>query len=130
MLVNTGSALAIAREHFWVEAIDSVEQHLQACTDSIVAANEEVVLIWGKISVTLQVRVIQEEYPVYIASDVTPDCLLGADFRNHFGCIVDLGKILVAGGMFIEINQTFPFLMSCVILGNHGNPKIKQTTSI
>ena len=45
--------------------------------------------------------VIREEYPVYV---VTPDCLLGADFQNHFGCIVDLAKrTLVAGGKCVSL---------------------------
>ena len=87
---------------------------MQACTDPIVAANGEELLIRGKFNVTLQVGGIREEYPVYVASDVTPDCLLGADFLNHFGCIVDLAKrTLVAGGKCVSLKLNNRSHSSC-----------------
>ena len=55
MLVDTGSAVTIVRENVWEEANNGIEQPLQACTDPIVAANGEELLIRGKFNVTLQV---------------------------------------------------------------------------
>ena len=60
---------------------------------------------------------IREEYPVYVALYVTPDCLLRAHFLNHFGCIVDLAKrTLVAGGKCVSLKLNKRSHSSCHVL--------------
>jgi len=106
MLVDTGSAVTIVREDAWREAVVHLHRPLDPSTCPVVAANGEQLELCGKCEVTLRVGGIQTNYPVLVARNVTQECLLGSDFLQKFGCIIDLqSHSLSAGGKEIPLLQ-------------------------
>jgi len=80
ILVDTGSAVTIVREDVWNEAVDS--QQLEPTTSPVIAANGEPLELQGRGDVTFRLGGIPARHPVLVASNVTQECLLGADFWN------------------------------------------------
>jgi hypothetical protein len=96
ILVDTGSAVTILREDVWKEAGDS--QTLELPLSPVIAANGEQLEICGWSKVSRRVGDVHACYPVLVARDITQECLLGADFLEDFGCIIDLrGRTLWVG---------------------------------
>ena len=107
-------ALALAQQHLAVETAQKrlhrrpLEQHAAQSLDPqtmtvtvntrslepppspVIAANGEQLEICGLSEVNLRVGDICACYPVLVAKNVTQECLLGADFLEKFGCIIDL----------------------------------------
>ena len=88
LLVDTGSAVTILREDVWKEAVDI--RNLEPPLSPVVAANGEQLEICGRSKVSLQVGSTHACYPVLVARNITQECLLGADFLEDFGCIINL----------------------------------------
>ena len=68
----------------------------------------------GQDELQLQVGDLQVQFPVFIARDLTQECLLGADFLKQHDCVINMREqTLVAGGKQVvcQPNQ-FPELMS------------------
>ena len=68
----------------------------------------------GQDELQLQVGDLQVQFPVFIARDLTQECLLGADFLKQQDCVINMREqTLVAGGKQVvcQPNQ-FPELMS------------------
>ena len=105
MLVDTGSAVTIVREDAWREAVGgALQRPLGPATYPVVAANGEQLDLCGESEVTLRVGGIQANYSVLVARNITQECLLGSDFLQKFGCIIDLqSHSLSAGGKEIPL---------------------------
>ena len=104
MLVDTGSAVTIIREDTWREATHP-RQKLRPPTCPVVAANGEQLELCGRGEVTLKLGNILTRCPVLIAKNVTQECLLGADFLEQSGCIIDLrGRTLMMGGSYLPLH--------------------------
>ena len=88
ILVDTGSSVTILREDVWKEAVNT--RSLEPPPSPVIAANREQLEIRGLSEVNLRVGDICACYPVLVAKNVTQECLLGADFLEKFGCIIDL----------------------------------------
>ena len=72
----------------WKEAVDAHD--LEPSHSPVIAANGEQLNIRGRSNVSLQVGAVQAHHPVLVARNVTQECLLGADFLEKFGCIINL----------------------------------------
>jgi len=88
ILVDTGSSVTILREDIWTEAGNTLS--LEPPPSPVTAANGEQLEVRGLSEVNLRVGDICACYPVLVAKNVTQECLLGADFLEKFGCIIDL----------------------------------------
>ena len=66
---------------------------------SVVVANGEELDIAGQCEVIMSIGNFSCCYPVLVATGLIQQCLLGADFLTHSGCVVDLqtGQMSVAG---------------------------------
>ena len=56
----------------------------------------------------------QVQFPVFIARDLTQECLLGADFLKQHDCVINMiEQTLVAGGKQVvyQPNQLLPCVM-------------------
>ena len=80
--------MTILREDVWKEAVDG--QHLEPPPSSVIAATGEKLDVRGRSNVILQVGGIHTHYPVLVVWNVTQECLLGANFLENFGYIINL----------------------------------------
>ena len=106
MLVDTGSAVTIIREDAWIRReATHPRQKLRPPTCPVVAANGEQLELCGRGEVTLKLGNILTRCPVLIGKNVTQECLLGADFLEQSGCIIDLrGRTLMMGGSYLPLH--------------------------
>ena len=114
MLIDTGSAVSLVREDVWREATELPVDLLTPPARPIVAANGGELDLLGQDELQLQVGDLQVQFPVFIARELTQECLLGADFLKQHDCVINVRKrTLVAGGKQVvcQPNQ-FPELMS------------------
>ncbi len=92
MLVDTGSAVTIIREDAWKRSAptSTTERNLQEIARPVVTANGERITILGQATVPLQVGTLEASHSVLVAVGITHECILGTDFLNRHGCLVDL----------------------------------------
>ena len=104
MLIDTGSDVSIVRQDIW-EAIrrDDCPLHCIPGTP-VVAANGEQLQVLGQAKLTMQVGGVKDDFTCLVASALTQECIIGADFLVKHHCIIDLQqKTLLVGG------QSTPF---------------------
>ena len=59
----------------------------------------------GQASVLIQVGGVCTQQNVLVVQKLTQECLLGADFMKHHGCVIDLQRRhLLAGGKLSHYN--------------------------
>ena len=90
MLIDTGSAVSLVREDVWKEATELPVDLLTPPVRPIVAANGGELDLLGQDELQLQVGDLQVQFPVFIARDLTQECLLGADFLKQHDCVVNM----------------------------------------
>ena len=114
MLIDTGSAVSLVREDVWREAAEVPVDHLTQPARPIVAANGEMLDLLGQDKLQLQVGDLHVQFPVFIARELTQECLLGADFLKQHNCVINMReRTLVAGGKQVMCqSQEFHELMS------------------
>ncbi len=100
MLVDTGSAVTIVNENILKKSTGTYPELISSSSCPIIVANGEELTVRGKFNVKLEIGGINEHFPVdlYVSPAITTECLLGADFLDHFGCIIDLGKKTITLG--------------------------------
>ena len=91
MLVDTGSAVTIAREDVWKGTLQSDWSLLTTSPQPAVAANGQELDLLGKSETTIRVD-LAKKHTVLIARGLVQECLLGADFLQKHRCVVDLDK--------------------------------------
>lgn len=91
MLVDTGSAVTLIDEKIWkrLQANQSLET---APTCPIVAANGERLHICGKSILPVVIGEVAMRHPFIVVRELAQECILGADFLQACGCIIDLGR--------------------------------------
>ncbi len=127
MLVDTGSAVTIVRESVWREATSELRrQHpLSPVARPVVAANGQSLELCGQTFVLLRVGNLCVQHPVLAVKDITQQCLLGADFLERFGCVIDLrNRLLMAGG------RSVPVQLQAQARRSVCHVSIKETTEI
>ena len=99
MLVDTGSMVTLLWEDCWREVTSISGKELKQPVRSVVVANGEELDTAGQCEVTMSIGNFSFCYPVLVAKGLIQQCLLGADFLTHNGCVVDLqsGQMSVAG---------------------------------
>ena len=91
--------VTLLREDCWREITPISGKELKQPVRSVVVANGEELDIAGQCEVTMSIGNFSCCYPVLVAKGLIQQCLLGADFLTHNGCVVDLqsGQMSVAG---------------------------------
>jgi len=76
----------------------------------------------GQDKLQLQVGDLHIQFPVFIARELTQECLLGADFRKHDNCVIEMRELtLVVEGK--QVMCQFPKLMLvCHVCSCRSNP--------
>ncbi|KAL5489484.1 hypothetical protein EMCRGX_G018578 [Ephydatia muelleri] len=92
-------ALKLAGKH---EMVETAQKHLQMLRQKEVVAsteaNRQQLNLLGQVELPLHIGSIHTNFPVLVASQLTQECLIGADFLSKFNCQLDLGAgVLVAG---------------------------------
>ncbi len=127
MLVDTGSAVTIVRESVWREATSELRrrQPLSPVARPVVAANGQSLELCGQTVVLLRVGNLCVQHPVLVVKDITQQFLLGADFLERFGCVIDLrNRSLMAGG------RSVPVQLQAQAQRTVCHVSIKETTEI
>ena len=90
MLVDTGSAVSLIREDVWRDIAQSSMDHLTQPARPIVAANGEKLDLIGGTELRLSVGDLDVPLSVFIAKELTQECLLGADFLKQHNCVINM----------------------------------------
>ena len=90
MLVDTGSAVSLIREDVWRDIAQSSMDHLTQPARPIVAANGEKLDLIGGTELRLSVGDLDIPLSVFIAKELTQECLLGADFLKQHNCVINM----------------------------------------
>ncbi len=99
MLIDSGSAVTILRADVWKAASTKSSNQLDPPGSPVVVANGEDLSVLGRATVSLQVAGVKVEYPCLVASQLTQECIIGADFLLKNRCIIDLNnRTIHAGG--------------------------------
>ena len=114
MLIDTGSAVTLVRKDVGREAAEVPVDHLTHPARPTVAANGEMLDFLGQGKLQLQVVDLHVQFPVFVARELTQECLLGADFLKQHNCVINMREqTLMAGGKQVMCqSQDFPELMS------------------
>ena len=64
--------------------------HLKDPGQHVVTASGEELVILGQADVPISLGTTTVSFPVIVTSTLTQPCLLGADFLQHQGCVIDL----------------------------------------
>ena len=115
-----GCLLTLAQQSLWLEKMSGEKlqrflfDHLTQPARPIVAANGEMLDLLGQDKLQLQVGDLHVQFPVFIARELTQECLLGADFLKQHNCVINMReRTLVAGGKQVMCqSQEFHELMS------------------
>ncbi|KAL5516359.1 hypothetical protein EMCRGX_G001657 [Ephydatia muelleri] len=100
MLIDTGSGVTLIREDVWRDVLKGggYGYHLKDLNHPVVTANGQQLNLLGQVELPLHIGSIHTNFPVLVASQLTQECLIGADFLSKFNCQLDLGAgVLVAG---------------------------------
>ena len=100
MLIDTGSGVTLIREDVWRDVLKGggYGYHLKDLNHPVVTANGQQLNLLGQVELPLHIGSIHTKFPVLVASQLTQECLIGADFFSKFNCQLDLGAgVLVAG---------------------------------
>ena len=100
MLIDTGSGVTLIREDVWRDVLKGVGYgyHLKDLNHPVVTVNGQQLNLLGQVELPLHIGSIYTNFPVLVASQLTQECLIGADFLSKFNCQLDLGAgVLVAG---------------------------------
>lgn len=90
--------MTLIREDIWREIQQKVGE-LRKSVRAVVTANGDKLELTGQCIVRLEVGGLVAEHEVLVAKSLTQECLLGADFLGHNGCLIDLKRrVLYAGG--------------------------------
>ena len=105
LLLDTGSAVALIREDVWKELKVKNRGHsLEAPVRAVVTANGEKLGLVGQCALVIKVGGLSAVHMVLIATSLTQECLLGADFLPQHGCVLDMQqKVLYAGGQQVHM---------------------------
>ena len=87
ILIDTGSAVSIISEHLWDKALK--ESRLRPVHTPVLAANGESLSIKGHTLASISIAGCTVRHRVLVSSNVSQECLLGADFLASHDCIVD-----------------------------------------
>ena len=99
MLVDTGSAVTVVRADLWESITGGHPIELKPPEQPVVVADGKPLEQLGQISVLIQVGGVCTQKNVLVVQELTQECLLGADFLKHHGCVIDLQRHhLLAGG--------------------------------
>ena len=99
MLVDTGSAVTVVRADLWESITGGHPIELKPPEKPVVVANGKPLEQLGQISVLVQVGGVCTQQNVLVVQELTQECLLGADFLKHHGCVINLQRHhLLAGG--------------------------------
>ena len=100
LLVDTGSAVTLVHQRVWERG--EVARHggvLQPpASGPVVTANGEPLTILGQTSSRIQVAGQDLPHNILVSSDVSQDCLLGADFLLAYGFVVDMASRVLSRG--------------------------------
>ncbi|KAL5517224.1 hypothetical protein EMCRGX_G002728 [Ephydatia muelleri] len=100
MLIDMGSGVTLVREDVSRDVLNSggYGYHLKDLNHPVVTANGQQLNLFGQVELPLHIGSIHTNFPVLVASQLTQECLFGADFLSQFNCQLDLGAgVLVAG---------------------------------
>ena len=117
MLVDTGSAVTVVRADLWESITGGHPIELKPPEQPVVVADGKPLEQLGQASVLIQVGGVCTQQNVLVVQKLTQECLLGADFLKHHGCVIDLQRRhLLAGGEAVplqSLNQTPETLSVC-----------------
>ncbi len=97
MLIDSGSAVTILREDVW-NAVCTKSSRLVPPGSPVVVANGADLSLLGQTTASLQVAGVKVEYPCLVASQLTQECIIGADFLLKSRCVIDLNNRTVRAG--------------------------------
>ena len=105
LLLDTGSAVTLIREDIWKELkVKNRGYSLEAPVRAVVTANGEKLGLVGQCALMVKVGGLSAIHMVLIATSLTQECLLGADFLSQHGCVLDMQKkVLYAGGQQVHM---------------------------
>ena len=89
MLIDSGSAVTILREDVWKAACNK-PCSLDHAGPQVVVAKGGALNILGRTTVSLQIVGVKSNYPCLLTSELTQECIIGADFLLEHKCIIDL----------------------------------------
>ena len=118
MLIDTGSGVTLIREDVWRDVLKSggYGYHLKDLNHPVVAANGQQLNLLGQVELPLHIGSIHTNFPFLVASQLTQECLVGADFLSKFNCQLDLGAgVLVVGteALSMETDKRRPSVGVC-----------------
>ena len=105
LLLDTGSAVTLRREEVWKELkVKNRGYILEAPVRAVVTTNGEKLGLVGQCALVIKVGGLSVVHMVFIATSLTQECLLGADFLSQYGCVLDMQqKVLYAGGQQVHM---------------------------
>ncbi|KAL5500047.1 hypothetical protein EMCRGX_G011541 [Ephydatia muelleri] len=101
MLVDTGSSVTLVHEKVWNDI--SQDRKLLTPQCPVMAVNGDSLSLCGQIDLDLMVGKHVRTHTVLVVREMTQECLLGTDFLEQYGCVVDLGRRTM-----IMLGETIP----------------------
>ena len=101
MLVDTGSSVTLVHEKVWNDI--SQDRKLSTPQCPVMAVNGDSLRLCGQIDLALTVGKHVRTHTVLVVREMTQECLLGTDFLEQYGCVVDLGRRTM-----IMLGETIP----------------------
>ena len=101
MLVDTGSSVTLVHEKVWNDI--SQDRKLLTPQCPVMAVNGDSLSLCGQIDLDLMVGKHVRTHTVLVVREMTQECLLGTDFLEQYGCVVDLGRRTI-----IMLGETIP----------------------
>ena len=101
MLVDTGSSVTLVHEKVWNDI--SQDRKLLTPHCPVMAVNGDSLSLCGQIDLDLMVGKHVRTHTVLVVREMTQECLLGTDFLEQYGCVVDLGRRTM-----IMLGETIP----------------------
>jgi predicted aspartyl protease len=106
MLVDTGSAVTVVRADLWESITGGHPIELKPPQQPVVVADGKALEQLGQASVLIQVGGVSAQQIVLVVQKLTQECLLGADFLERHGCVIDLQRHhLLAGGEAVPLQS-------------------------
>ena len=94
--------MTILREDVW-KAASTKPYSLDTPGPPVVVANGETLDLLGQTTVSLKVAGVKVNHPCLVTSELTQECIIGADFLLENKCIIDLcNQALLAGGQTVQ----------------------------
>ena len=116
MLVDTGSSVTILKEDIYKRATIAADKDgLQSPAPLVYSAGGDQLEIVGKANVIVKIGSLSTSFSVLVALSLIQECLLGLDFFEEIGCVLNLQKrILEIGNSTISLDPQI--VSSCIVV--------------